>query len=648
MSDSDRFSRIVAPDRLDEYADDIHYMYWDVEFYLEQLTRYGVPVIFKGAPGVGKTTSLFKVSYKKTEPTTYLAARTDMYNAAKQKALEAGFDEDEIAVVPSPFQTCPTFLGAHGNQIQTEYKHLYSMGLGAAYLHNSTSIETPCHHDTVDCPYMTQRIEDPNEYNVIIGHYKHALNETLIENRLTFVDEFAEDDAVTTFTKPGLDDHTRIGKAFDGYFDYADFLPWRSFGEFIIKLSRDDIDNLSEHAGNIDTHPDGGDTDGLIVSEQELLEMDPDERFHKKAPAIIFGLLMAEDLGNEWHSWQSSSAYASEFSELSEDLVIVRNDPNNLDHLEIYMLEPTDLGAASQVIGLDGTARKPMWDTIFKQDFAIEEFIGNDQMLKYVQDVQGMDLWKSTEAARPYSSARDLYADTDAATIQYTSLVLDDPVVITAKKAARQLEKKIPRVFEEDVRPVTIKSHRGEEERNVMNFASVRSNNEAAGTEAICILGSPHPGDDVLERWGALMGVGIQRVKGTQGTNVQYQPDVGQDIYGHFVLDKIEQSIMRGRRGDVDDTGSTVVIGTGCRPEWVDIDVELNIVEDSPFRSEGRRTLIRYLAKKGQATSTQLRDETGFSRAGLHHAMSALIDGGLVSKETQDGQPNIYTWIGPE
>lgn len=642
----------VSSDRIGQYVDDIQLMYDDVEYSLEQLTRYGEPVVFKGAPGVGKTTSIFKVPYKKMEPVTYLGARTDMYDAAEEKALEAGYDEDEIAIVPSPFETCPTFIGTHGDEMKIDYRNLYSMGVGATYLHESDHIQSPCHTDTTTCPYMTQRIDDPEEYRVIIGHYKHALNEKLIENRLTVVDEFAEDDSVTQFTMAGEDDDAvRIGKALNGYFDYADFLPWGSIEHLLVRLSTGAVDNPEVHAGNIATHPAGGDTDGLAVAESKLMEMDRGERFHKKAPAIVFGLLMAGDLENGWHSWQSSAGYARAFSELSEDLVIVRNDPDNLDNLEIYMLEPTDLGAASQIIGLDGTARKPMWDTIFRQDFAIEEFIAPDQMSEYVRDVQGMNLWKSTDTARPYSSARDVYAEANASTILYTKLALDKPVVITAKKAARVLEDRIPSTFDEDVQPVMIKSRSGDEERNVMNFASVRSNNEAAGTEAICILGSPHPGDDVLERWGALMGVGIERVEGTRGTGVQYEPEVCEDIYGHFVLDKIEQSIMRGRRGDVDESGSTVVIGTGCLPDWlkdVGVDVGLDISDDSPFGSEERRQIIRYLAEEGEGTSRELDAMTGFSAQARRKLINQLERKGWLTSEPQPGpKPTRYIWRGP-
>lgn len=184
-----------------------------------------------------------------------------------------------------------------------------------------------------------------------------------------------------------------------------------------------------------------------------------------------------------------------------------------------------------------------------------------------------------------------------------------------------------------------------------MNFASVRSNNEAAGTEAICILGSPHPGDDVLERWGALMGIGVERVGDTRGTEVCYEPSVGNDIYGHFVLDKVEQSIMRGRRGDGDDTGSTVVIGTGCLPNWlrdVDVDVTLDIKDDSPFGSEERRKIIRYLEDEGEGTSRELDEMTEFSGQGRRKLINQLEGKGWLTSEPQPGpKPTRYIWEGP-
>lgn len=629
MNSSARSKSAVTSDRLEEYSDDIQLMYDDVEFSLEQLTHYGEPVIFKGAPGVGKTTSLFNVAYEKNQPVTYLAARIDMYEAAEQKALEAGFKRDNIAVVPAPHRACPTFLGHHGEALEAEYKSLHSVGVSIPYLHTSTSIQSPCHSDTKNCPYMMKRIEDPDEYEVIIGHYRHALNTQLIRGRLTFVDEFAEDDSVTLFTATGGDDEIRIGQALNPYFHHADFLPWRSFEDFVASI--DNVTDPTTWASEVACQP-----EGLVVDDQTLLEMDPDDRFHKKAPLIVFGLLVAEDLGNGWYSWTSSPGYAQEFDDLSEHLAIVRNDPGNFDNLEVLMLEPTDLSAASQVIGLDGTARKRMWDTIFVQDFAVEEFIGPDQMMTYVEDVQGMDLWQSTEAARPYSSGQDVYDQADAATILYTKLVLDDPFVITTKKAASILESEIETIFSEDV-------------REVMNFAEVRSNNEAAGTAAIYSAGSPHPGDNVFERWGALMGEGVERVPGTQGTDVRYTPEsIGREIYGHFVLDKIEQAIMRGRRSTGDETGSTVVLGTGCRPEWFSPSMEINVLEDSPLKTKDRRELIRYIAEEGEATSDKLDAMADFSKEARRNFVNELESRGWLTSNKQPGpKPTVYIWHGP-
>lgn len=641
-----RGSIAVSRSRLEEYSDDIQLMYNDVEYSLEQLTRYDEPVIFRGAPGVGKTTSSFKVAHKKNEPVTYLAARHDMYESAREKALEAGFDPDEIAIVPSPFRECPTFMGAHGDEVKAEYRNLYSMAVGASYLHNSDSMRSPCHTDTT-CPYMTQRIEHPEEYKVIIGHYKHAHNTKLIENRLTFVDEFPRDNAVHTFTMDGSEG-SRIGKAMDGYFSYNDRLPWESFNHFIAEIG-DLEDPTTAIAEMVQFHNHSENGMNLKVSENELMELEAPNRFHQKAPVIILGLLLAKDLGNGWHSWTVPEAFSDRFDSLHRDSAIIRNDPENIDNLEIYLLEPIDLGSSSHVIGLDGTARKVMWDTIFKQDFEIEEFITSELMPTYIEDVQGMELWQSSTKARPYAGGNEDYIfwEANASTALYARIKRDKPVVITPKKAASVLEREIEETFDKDVKPVEVTTSKGTEIENVMTFGKVPSNNEAAGTEAICIFGCPQPSDEVLKKWGALMGIAVSRREGSKGMDLKFDPEpVGQEIYNHFVLDPMEQAIMRGRRGDGDESGSTVIVGTGKTPEWFTPEVTLKIDQDSPFRSDSRRKVIRYLIEKGQATSTELREATGYSRPGLHHAVDPLVENGMLEKETQAGRASIYTWIG--
>lgn len=640
-----RESRLpISQNRLQEYTNNIQLMYDDVEAAIEALTYYGEPVIFKGAPGVGKTTSLFKVAYKKTELVTYLAGRRDLYEAAKKIARDAGFTKDDIAVAPSPFQACPTFRGDHGDRLEGEYKDLYSNAVSAAYLHNSDSIPSPCHNVDTPCPYMDQRIGNPDEYDVIIGHYRHAYNPEMINERITFVDEFPGDSFTMGIKKRG-DPDKRIGPTLDGYFTYAEFLPWDSFEDFISNIDR--VDDVTTVCGDILEHPNGGDTDGLIIGEKELLSLPPENRFHRKAPTIVFGLLLARDLGNGWWSWSPPDIWARENDGLPKQISVVRNAPESLYNLEVYLHEPPDLSPAAQVIGLDGTARNVMWDTVFQQDFTVEEFIPSHLMAKYVRDVQKMRLRQSTEAARPYGSGNYVSPQADAATILYTKLTGGPPVVITTKKAIDVLREKVPNTLQHDMKPVSITKNGSTSTIDVLNFAKVHSNNAAAGTEAICVLGSPNPGDEVIKRWGALMGESVDRRGETRGTDVVFDPvDVGQEIYGHFVTDVVEQAIMRGRRGDGDQAGSTVVVGTGCVPEWFNKHVGNTSEEKYPLRSEKRRRIIRQLTSKGEMTSTEIVELAELSGEGRRQAMSDFGGLGWVSSERRSGRSTIYSWEG--
>lgn len=87
----------------------------------------------------------------------------------------------------------------------------------------------------------------------------------------------------------------------------------------------------------------------------------------------------------------------------------------------------------------------------------------------------------------------------------------------------------------------------------------VKSNNEAAGEEALHVCGSPHPGDEVLQKWAALMGVGLTQREGTKGTDLVYEPhEIGDVLHRHFVHDRITPDILRDRKEDPDDDGATL------------------------------------------------------------------------------------------
>ena len=594
---------------------------------LEDLLGRDDPTVFKAAPGTGKTTAQFQVAYNNDLQITDLAARHDMYDDAKQMALEAGFAEDDIAVVPSPHKDCPTFRGDHGDPKAEEWRSLYRHGVSAWLLHER--LNAPCQPD---CPYMSNRIDNPNDYDVIIGHYTHGRDRQKIEDRTVFIDEFARSAFLTSFGNRGEADMI-ISEAINGYLAKEELLPWDNYGDFVANL---DKENCGRIAFSMEEEE-------LDIEQTDILEVSQSYRHHTLAPLVVYALLLAEDLGNGWHYWEggkvseNDSSYPDSWNEVChgpEDLVVVRKEGRSASEDEIHVLDRLDLSAADQIIGLDGTARKSLWNLVFEQDFEVEEYLTGERMLDYVTDVQDITLVTTGEGVKPYSSGNYVTPEIDASVTLWTRIEHEKPVLITPKKGGAKLKQEVPAMFANDLIPVKSGNY------EFMSHGMVESNNEAAGEEALHVCGSPHPGDGVLEKWAALMGVGLTRREGVKGTDLVYEPrEVGDVLHRHFVHDRITQAILRGRKENPDDDGATVVVNTQAVPDWFEPDVAVK----ANLQSETRRNAVRYLLENDDATTTEIADEVDADNSTIRRLLSELEDFGWVESKDNPG-PNPSIW----
>lgn len=599
---------------------------------LEGLLGRENPTVFRAAPGTGKTTAQFRVARKHDRQITVLAARHDMYDDAKEKALEAGFADNKIAIPPTPHEDCPTFRGDHGDAVAEEWHSLYRLGVSPWLLHER--LNAPCQPD---CPYMRRRIENPDQYDVIICHYVNAQDTQKIEDRLVFIDEFARSAFVSSFSTHDDADMT-ISEALDGYFATTDILPWNNYGDFI---SNPQKANRGRTALSMER-------EGLDTDETDIFDLPTSDRYHKMAPVIVFALLLDENLRNGWHYWEatrSKSPHPKRFQEACggpEEIVVARKQASSPKDEEIHVLSRPDLSAADQIIGLDGTARKPLWDLIFQQDFEMEEYHTGEQMLNYVTEVQDIKLVATGDGTKPYSSGNYVATEVDPTVSLWIRVNHSKPTLITPKKAGMRLKQTEPEMFENDIKPVKHGNH------EFMPFARVKSNNDATGTDATHVCGSTHPGDGVIKKWGALMGTGVHRKAGTKGTKLVYQPrGIGDVLHHHFVHDKITQAILRGRKGDPDDGGAVVVVNTEAVPEWFEPDCRLRVSEGSPFRSKDRRQFVRYLLSKGTAETTDFENEFGVHSTTVQRAMRDLEEIGWVERIDRPGpHPTLYEWKG--
>ena len=155
-----------------------------------------------------------------------------------------------------------------------------------------------------------------------------------------------------------------------------------------------------------------------------------------------------------------------------------------------------------------------------------------------------------------------------------------------------------------------------------LNYGNILSNNDFEDKQLGAILGSPHPGDDVLKQWGALAGEAITD-NDERGVRRDYGP-TGNDILRHFRENQVLQAILRfGRNGDDSD----VYVHTSALPEWLDAKREYL----GYFDGELKRQVVDSLRSTDRPiTRPELVDETGISKSHVYEVVDELKEAKFV------------------
>jgi len=483
---------------------------------------------------------------------------------------------------------------------------------------------------------MEKRGDNPDEYEVVIGHYVHAHDSKKLDGRLT-VNEFPSSSFVDEF---GTADGLAIADAVDPLLRALDQLPYGNYGD------------LLEHRDQLADAVDAGATLcnlGLVQAPTDLLDLPEEYRHHKLAPFIVFGLLEAKDLGNGWEAfdtrWYGSCDPTDEpfwtRTGLDTHRVLARKKGDSTAKDEIYVLTPPNLDSAEQVIGLDGTPRKVMWDAVFGVDFTLTKLIPDDQMQEYVEEMQDITVERTGNGTKPYGSGNHVAVGFDTAMTMWMDIEKDAPVFITLKKAGETFQQEEPELFQNHITPV----ESGNEP--YMTYGMVESNNDATGTGALHVCGSPHVGDEEIEKWGALMGVGVHRRPGTRGEGLTYDPQpLGDEIYHHYVHDRVGQAIMRARKGSPDDGGGYVLVNTKAHPDWISPEWHRTVPEDYPLRFGKKRAVARYLMENGSKAVTQdeLDDALNYHRKRIGQTLKDFENRGWVDVTWNSDGAKVYRW----
>lgn len=537
----------------------------------------GDQAVIDGIMGGGKSYGVFLAAAEKDEPITYLSARKDLYVQAREYADENGIPEDEIYVLPTP-SDCDTWRGQYGDERADYLRMLYNRGVRASAMHKLLDDDQlPCQAGDRVCPFQARNQYEPDDYQVLIGHYKHAHLPQVTAARHTVIDENPTDAFRTRLGGAALK------RGVNAFLDLHDSPPVDGFDDLL--QARHDPERRKKALQWFAT-----------ANEGEGYPFEPDERnavrfaddgFHAYAPNAVYAILAAEpvddtmDLYDDDESEDTPRRYEFEKAIMPDGignaaLFYTTSKRFSMGEHDDYFVEfqtPPELQYARSMLALDGTPMTDTWSNpngpnhgnVVEWELALgrplkhRRVLTDDERASFLATTMGHTYIQTTKHARPYSSGYYTRPERDAALLAAGSrrYLAGEPwdVVLTSKTVGDEYRE---RGFTEPERGLAKRiDHRG----------NIRGSDEYAHCASGVILGSAHHGDHHIARRAAWLDAQI-RPEG-KGMDRTYGP-VGDAVLHQMRELATAQTALRIGRGPT-GRGALVLIDTAAVPEWIPV-----------------------------------------------------------------------------
>jgi DNA-binding transcriptional ArsR family regulator len=555
----------------------------------------GDRVLIEALPTMGKSYGAIKAAADTGEPITVLTGRghKEQYEQFKQWCDEHGLSYYQL---PSFARHCETANGDHGQEWADTVNQWYRRGATPKMIHKAAEDvlgeSLPCQCDA-QCTYTRKWDFEPDEVDVLIGHYSHAHRADKVVNSRTVVfDEF-----------PSAYE-TEVGPELQGAVSYwvstTPAIPFDSWTDLL--ENRDDEERRGE---------------ALLWFEEAGLEADEghvfdDAKAHAAAPLAVYALLTGDDLGNGFES---------------ADLGNVGTAAFDRDRGSVTILRPPSLQYASAVVGLDGTPTKDMWELSLGERLNHRPVLQPEERAEYLRDALNLNLIRTTEFVKPYNSPDHVNAEADAALLEAIAENHNErPGLIMTTTAEGEHESAGALDYLADTK----------------DYGNVLGSNEFKAKRVGAVIGSNHYGDDYLKKWGAYNGTAVER-NDEKGAELSYGT-FGDKIHRHMQKHDTLQAAMRFGR---DAGGAVVYVHTDTLPEWVPIADEGRVVRTW---SDGLRGVIDAVEDLGSATTAEVAGHDAVDigeRTVLEH-LETLREHGVLSREQDPDDGRRVVWSDDE
>lgn len=573
----------------------------------------------------GKTYGTFKAADNLDHQITYFAPRLGMYDQAAEYAQEVGIPEDEIKVLPSMKRDCPTWDGQHGGEWEEKVKRQYYSGARPKVIHEMND-GIPCReeHDG-ECPYEAMWDFDPDDYQVIIGHYKHSHVTHVTMGRTVVFDEDPAS-AFTTTLEGG-----ELQQSINTFLDMDVSPPVSDFDE-LLRIRRDD-QRVKECGRWFNQMVQADEFDFGSPDSANVVRFDG-ENYHGYAPHAVYAILNTTPL-EEGYPFERGFMPGG----LSGSLFFSTSDEHGDYYVEFR--ESPELHYANAVLALDGTPltdesrpdphRVREWSQSLGIDLEHHRVLSDEERRNYIRDTLGHTYVQVSESAMPYSSGRYNNMTEDAALCAGVREFYgqgEAPIVTTSKTVADEYR---DAGFEEQGLAKKI-DHTG----------NLRGTNRYAEERLGIQLGSSHHGDHEIRRRAAWLRETVE-VSG-KGMDRDYGSDLANSILRQMRENQTAQNVMRlGRDGG----GALIVLKTAAFPDWLPVAGKGGV---TPWPDGMKEVLVAWndlspgSLKTVEVSEIAGHDAVSVSERQVRNALDSFVELGYVKKgdHPNDGRKNVY------
>jgi hypothetical protein len=481
-------------------------------------------------PAQGKSRGVVEWAAENDTPLTVFAPRRELLN----NEYAEWCDELGLSYYMAPAfpRDCTCALGEHGDGWKNRVFQLYNSGVTPGEIHGLAKAkfgeEPPCQREG-NCPYISKRDFDPSSYDVLLGHYSHAYQEDLVDDRVVVIDETPTSAFIEGFQ------HAEVESIVSNYLQQQDDITFENYGE--LTSSRESRYRVGDARKWFQENEPEVHRDGVPVM------LDDSDRTNAFAPVLTYALLTADDLGNGWQR-----------ATLPEGRVAVRNcNPSEKhDENELFILNPPSLDEAKHVIGLDGTPWQRQWELCLGASLTNYSVLDYNERQAYLQEALDLTIVQIGDAAKSYSSGKWVKPRDDSVLLEYVGKEERRlPDVISSKRALQQYDE------------ANMSDLIGKREY----YGNLKGSNKFEHSRVGVVIGSPHYGDTYVKKWGALADEAVQRLSDNGGMDLDYG-ELGNEILHDMRESEVLQALMRfGRDGD----STMVYVFTAALPEWVPV-----------------------------------------------------------------------------